>query len=349
MMKLYGSIVLALCIWLSLSGSCLAKEVYLQDGGIVECKSFWRKGNDVVVLINRDTIVELGVNELNMKKTFAKARKPRHAPKKSAAAAPAVAIAAAQKGATASRTAVPPTVAKSAPSPAAAPKPVPPVPAAQNKTGNTAPAEAPKPAAAPPKIAPAPPAAPAPVPASQPATRSDVSDSVPVAPAAPLDKEELERKREEAATMMAEALQKNDPELMKKAVELQKSTIQPEEHARSQVMGMKLVMITLVSALLVLISLWVVFEKAGSSGWKCLIPIYNLYVLMQIAGKPGWWAFLAFIPVVGAIFYLLAMLELAEKFGRGALFGIGLCLLPMFCFPLLAFGGARYEEQFGFA
>jgi len=346
MMKLSGRIALALCIWLSLAGVCLAKEVYLQDGGIVECKSFWRKGNEVVVLINRDTLVEFGVNELNMKKTFAKARKPRHVPKKAAAAAPATAITAAQKGAVAPRAAAPPVVAKPAPSPAAAPKPVPPVPAATNKA---APAEAAKSAAAPPKVETAPPPAPAPVPAPQPAARSDVSAPAPGAPAAPLDKAELERKRKEAAAMMTEALQKNDPALMKKAVQLQKSTIQPEEHARSQMIGMKLILLMLVSSLLVLISLWVVFGKAGQPGWKCLIPIYNIYILMLISGKPGWWTVLMFIPIVGSIFYLLAMLELAEKFGRGALFGIGLCLLPMFCFPLLAFGGARYEEQFGFA
>lgn len=149
--------------------------------------------------------------------------------------------------------------------------------------------------------------------------------------------------------MMTEALQKNDPELMKKAVLLQKSTIQPEDSARSEVIGMKLIMIILVCSLLIIVSLWVVFEKGGSSGWICLIPIYNMYVLMQIAGKPGWWAFLTLIPVVGAIAYLLAMLELAEKFGRGALFGVGLVLLPMFFFPLLAFGGSRYEEQFSFS
>jgi uncharacterized membrane protein YhaH (DUF805 family) len=346
MMKIYGRITLALCIWLSLAGVCLAKQVYLQDGGIVECKSFWRRGNDVVVLINRDTMVEFGVNELNMKKTFAKTRTPRHAPKKSATVtAPATATSVAQKEAAAPKPAATPAAAKPAPSPAAAPKPVPPAPAATNKA---APAEAAKPAATPPKADPLPTAAPAPVPAPQPSARSAEATPAPAAPAA-LSKEELEQKRKEAATMMAEALQKNDRELLKKAVALQQSTIQPEEHARAQIMSTKLVLILLVCSLLILISLWVVFAKAGRAGWTCLIPIYNMYILMQISGKPGWWAFLMFIPVVGTIFYLLAMLELADKFGRGALFGVGLCLLPMFCFPLLAFGGSRYEERFAFA
>jgi hypothetical protein len=44
------------------------------------------------------------------------------------------------------------------------------------------------------------------------------------------------------------------------------------------------------------------------------------------------------------VVHLLVMLALAGKFGKGALFGIGLFLLPMFFYPLLAFGGAQYER-----
>jgi hypothetical protein len=99
----------------------------------------------------------------------------------------------------------------------------------------------------------------------------------------------------------------------------------------------------LVVCLLLVVSTWVVFEKAGESGWKSLVPFYNTYILLIIAGKPGWWLLLLLVPVVNVVFYLLAMLSLAEKFGKGALFGIGLWLLPMFFFPILAFGGAQYE------
>lgn len=316
------NIVLLLFTWLSLAGVCPAKQVYLQDGGIVECQGFWQKGDEVIVKVNRDTVVEFQTSEINMKKTFARAKKPsRHIKRKvPAAVAPAAAKAAVTKEA-----------------PAVQPAAAPPVAA---KVANTAPAT-PIPAAKP-----APPAVPAPAPVAQ---RSEEAAAPPAAPAAPASKEELEKKRKEAATMMAEAIQKNDHELMKKAVELQKSTIQPAEIERSQVLSMKLLMIILVSSLLVLISLWVVFNKAGVSGWMCLIPVYNMYLLMKISGKPGWWAFLLFIPLVGTIFYLLAMLELAEKFGRGTLFGVGLCLLPMFFFPLLAFAGSSYEEQFSFS
>ena len=34
--------------------------------------------------------------------------------------------------------------------------------------------------------------------------------------------------------------------------------------------------------ILVIIGQWKMFEKAGESGWKALIPIYNLYILYKI-------------------------------------------------------------------
>lgn len=142
--------------------------------------------------------------------------------------------------------------------------------------------------------------------------------------------------------MMAEAIQKKDPELLKKAIEAQKSAM-PQNRAETAGRSLRYLLLLLAVSLLIVVSMWVVFEKAGQSGVLSIIPIYNMYVLMEISGKPGWWLVLLFIPVVGFVFLLLAMLALAEKFGRGALFGLGLFFLPMFFFPMLAFGGSQYE------
>lgn len=103
-----------------------------------------------------------------------------------------------------------------------------------------------------------------------------------------------------------------------------------------------LLLILAVSILLIAAN-WVIYERAGRAGWKCLIPFYNIYVLMEISGKPGWWMFLLIIPLVGLVIYFLAMLSLAKKFGRSELFGVGIFLLPMIFLPLLAFGGSQYE------
>jgi len=102
-------------------------------------------------------------------------------------------------------------------------------------------------------------------------------------------------------------------------------------------------LIVLALSLLIVAAYWIIYERAGQAGWKSLIPFYNMYVLMEISGKPGWWMFLLFIPLVGVVVYLLAMLSLAKRFGRSELFGVGIFLLPMIFLPLLAFGGAQYE------
>ena len=151
--------------------------------------------------------------------------------------------------------------------------------------------------------------------------------------------------------MMAEAIKNKDTELMKKALVLQQSAMQQKAMQQNNPLpggSIRFLLFLLAVCLLIVVSMWVVFEKAGSSGWKSLVPIYNMYVLMEVSGKPGWWFVLLFIPLVGTVFYLMAMLALAERFGRGALFGIGLTFLPMIFFPLLAFGGSKPEE-FDFA
>jgi hypothetical protein len=91
------------------------------------------------------------------------------------------------------------------------------------------------------------------------------------------------------------------------------------------------------------VSMWKVFTKAGRPGWAAIIPIYNLVVLMGIAGKPGWWVLLMFIPVVNLIILILTYVALAESFGKGGGFAVGLILLGIVFFPILAFGSAEYR------
>jgi len=298
-------------VWLMLAGVCLGKQVYLKDGGIIECQSFWRHGDKVIVKINRDTMVDFQRNEIDARRTFHETGKKSHHVRQAKTA-----------GAVMPHRAVAPAVAA-----AVAPAPVP---------------VEPKVPAAAPAVNPLPPPAPAPPPAAketvppEPAqTASTDTSAVPV-------KEDVESKRKEAAAMMAEAIRNNDQELMKKAIEMQRS-VAPQNNARFARMSSGFLLTLLVVCLLLVVSTWVVFEKAGESGWKSLIPIYNMYILLILSGKPGWWLILLFVPVVSIVFYLLAMLALAQKFGRGAGFGIGLWLLPMFFFPILAFGGSQYE------
>ena len=89
-------------------------------------------------------------------------------------------------------------------------------------------------------------------------------------------------------------------------------------------------------------SYWIIFTKAGESGWKCLIPIYNLIIMLKIVKKPIWWIILMFIPFVNFGAIIMLNIALSESFGKGAGFGVGLTLFPFIFAPLLAFSGAEY-------
>ena len=116
-------------------------------------------------------------------------------------------------------------------------------------------------------------------------------------------------------------------------------------------MGLFLMIFVFAIALLMIISGWKVFTKAGKPGWAALIPIYNTVVLAEISGKPWWWGLvipvafgLAMVPYIGILIaiaggVLLWIIEysLALAFGKDSGFGVGLILLPIVFLPILAF------------
>lgn len=97
-------------------------------------------------------------------------------------------------------------------------------------------------------------------------------------------------------------------------------------------------LLILAFVLLVIISIWRVYERAGEPGWAVLIPIYNMYVLTKVARVSGWWVVAMFIPLVNIIALLVVSIGVASRFDRGAGFGIGLAFLPMIFYPILAWG-----------
>jgi hypothetical protein len=90
--------------------------------------------------------------------------------------------------------------------------------------------------------------------------------------------------------------------------------------------------------LVMLIALWRVFEKADQPGWTAIIPFVNYFFLAKAAGRPVWWGILMFVPLVNLIIWFILCIDLAKRFDRGTGFGIGLALLPIVFFPILAFG-----------
>jgi uncharacterized protein DUF5684 len=99
---------------------------------------------------------------------------------------------------------------------------------------------------------------------------------------------------------------------------------------------------------LMVVSFWKVFTKAGRHGWIALIPVYNLWVLYEMGGYPGWWAIMSVIPlasIVALVIYLLACLHIADHFGKNKAFAVlGLFLFGVIGWPMLAFGQAAYKK-----
>jgi hypothetical protein len=103
--------------------------------------------------------------------------------------------------------------------------------------------------------------------------------------------------------------------------------------------------VILLAGLLLVVSMWIVFDKAGEPGWAVLIPGYNMWVLAEVGDKPGWLGLLMFFsgyipyvgPLAGLALSFVISIGVARAFGRGIGFGVGLTLVPIVFYPILAF------------
>lgn len=93
---------------------------------------------------------------------------------------------------------------------------------------------------------------------------------------------------------------------------------------------------------IMIISHWKIYEKAGKPGWAAIIPIYNVIVLLEIIGKPVWWILLLLIPCVNIVFAVWMTNLLSKSFGQSEGFTVGLLLLGVVFYPVLAFGNYQY-------
>ena len=107
------------------------------------------------------------------------------------------------------------------------------------------------------------------------------------------------------------------------------------------------ILIFLAIAVFMIITMWKIFEKAGKPGWAAIIPIYNVIVLLEIVGKPVWWVILFLVPFVNYVFIIWTYNMLSKSFGKDEGFTVGLVLLNIIFFPILAFGDAKYQGPYG--
>jgi hypothetical protein len=104
-------------------------------------------------------------------------------------------------------------------------------------------------------------------------------------------------------------------------------------------------------SVLLIISWWRIFKKAGRPGWAAIIPIYNLVVIFRIIGLSPWLICLLLLVLVPhisiiiitiAIFYVVICIKLAKAFGKGVGFILGLILLPIIFISILGLGQSKF-------
>jgi hypothetical protein len=100
--------------------------------------------------------------------------------------------------------------------------------------------------------------------------------------------------------------------------------------------------IVLVIAVVCLVGMWKMFVKAGKPGWGAIIPFYNTYCLFEMSFGTGWLFLLLFVPCVNAVIMIVMWIKLAQAFGKGAAFGVGILFLPFIFLPMLGFGDAQF-------
>ena len=116
--------------------------------------------------------------------------------------------------------------------------------------------------------------------------------------------------------------------------------------------------------ILILAAGWKMFEKAGEPGWKSFIPLYNEYtvykfswntmlfwlnlicvVLSRLLGNSDMGILLLIAGVLNllsAVLYIGISYKLAQSFGQGVAFTIGLIILRPVFILILGFGSAEY-------
>ena len=103
-------------------------------------------------------------------------------------------------------------------------------------------------------------------------------------------------------------------------------------------MGLFFWILSMALGVLKIVSLWKIFKKAGKPGWASIVPIYNIYIMCEIAEKEWWYILLLCVPFVNIYAIIVLYNGMAKKFGKGGGFVVGMILLPVVFFPMLAFG-----------
>lgn len=100
----------------------------------------------------------------------------------------------------------------------------------------------------------------------------------------------------------------------------------------------------IIGYVLLSVSLYKVFEKAGEAGWKGLVPGLNFVVWSKLVGRPAWWAVWMLVPIVNVFIYSGLAVDMVRSFGKYRFLDSFLAVVgaPFYFFFL----GTRPEEKY---
>lgn len=143
-----------------------------------------------------------------------------------------------------------------------------------------------------------------------------------------------------------------------------------------------LIIVSLIAYIIQAVGLMAIFRKTGTPGWIAFIPILSQYKQFELFWSPtmfiatigitmfnsglsfainlvkdvnntGASIFVIFVGLLSICLSLALIVvnivlqhRMAQAFGEGMLFTVGLVLLPIIFYPLLGFGSAEYQGHF---
>ena len=102
--------------------------------------------------------------------------------------------------------------------------------------------------------------------------------------------------------------------------------------------GAGFIIVWLAICVILLVSMFKIWKKAGKSPIRAIIPILNIIDMYDIAGLGIVYILLLFVPIANIYSIVKCYAGISKRFGKSTGFTVGLILLPYIFFPMLAFG-----------
>ncbi len=101
--------------------------------------------------------------------------------------------------------------------------------------------------------------------------------------------------------------------------------------------------LTLVYSILIMFGGKKIFKKANQKEITAFYPILNLFTMLEITDTSIYLGILFFVPVLNIISLSIMLYKLGNVFNTSFIYKVGLVILPIICYPLLAFGTYQYK------